>query len=151
LSPARPPDWLWNRARLGAAAAFVLCAFLLGFRSPGLSHDEAAGLTGAVRMLTPGQASFPHDPASGFTFAGRWWPLMATPDRGPLRGYLSLLPFAAYGANYSTVRLLAALLGAFGIWGFSILTRDLRSPCTRVAWASGWSRSACCRLPWRNT
>jgi Dolichyl-phosphate-mannose-protein mannosyltransferase len=118
-------DRRWDLARFGALAAFLVCACGLGFRSPGLYYDEAIFLNGAVKMLAPGhEIPFAHDPWSWITVFGREWPVMVLPYVGPLRSYLALIPFSIYGPNYFTARILTMLIGAFGIWGFSVLVRD---------------------------
>jgi hypothetical protein len=116
---------LWNKAPIAAVAAYLLCACLLGFRSPGLDYDEAIFFNGAVQVLHSGtEPTFAHDPWSWVTAFGRRWPIMVMPYIGPMRGYLALIPFGIFGPNYYTVRILAALLGAFGIWGVSVLIRS---------------------------
>ena len=137
VTPTASDSWLWKRARLGAIFAYLLCACLLGFRSPGMYYDEAIFLNGAVQVLSSGQEpSFAHDPWSWVTIFGRRWPVMVIPYVGPMRDYLALLPFSLFGTNYFSARLLAALLGAFGIWGFSVLIRDQFDPRTAaiVSW-----------------
>src|SRR5437667_4803459 len=116
---------IWNTVRVGSVAIYFLCGAVLGFRSPGMYYDEAIFLNAAVQVLSSGQEpSFAHDPWSWVTILGRRWPIMVMPYIGPMRDYLVLLPFSLFGPNYLSARLLAALLGAFGIWGFSVLIRD---------------------------
>jgi hypothetical protein len=88
-------------------------------------YDEAIFLNGAVQMVSSGQEpAFAHDPWSWPTVFGRRWPIMVKPYVGPMKAYLAVLPFAIFGPNYFTARILAALLGAFSMWGFSVLIRD---------------------------
>jgi hypothetical protein len=116
---------LWNKAPIAALAVYLLWACILGFRSPGMNYDEAVFLNGAVQVLQSGQEpSFAHDPWSWGTAFGRRWPIMVLPYAGALREYLALIPFGIFGPNYYTARGLMALLGAFGIWGVSILVRS---------------------------
>jgi len=118
-------------ARLAAIATYLLCAAALGFRNPGLYYDEAIFFNAAVQVVNSGQEpTFAHDPWSWVTIAGRRWPVMVLPYIGPIRSYLATIPFALFGPNYYTARILTALLGAFGIWGFSVLIRDQIDPRT---------------------
>src|SRR5207245_6786591 len=67
----------WNKARLAAVVAYLLCACGLGFRSPGLHYDEAIYVNGAVQMLSPRQeVAFTADPWSWVRIFGRQWPVM---------------------------------------------------------------------------
>jgi Dolichyl-phosphate-mannose-protein mannosyltransferase len=117
--------WLWNRAPVAAVAMYLVCAAWLGFRSPGMDNDEAVFFSGAVHVLNSGQEpSFTHDPWSWITVFGRHWPVMVLPYAGSLRCYLSLIPFALFGANYYTARMVTMLAGAFGIWGLAVLVRS---------------------------
>ena len=121
--PSHSP--LWNRVHLGAIGVYLLCACVMGFRSPGMYYDEAIFLNGAVQVVSSGQEpTFAHDPWSWVTVFGRRWPIMVMPYVGPMRDYLAIPPFALFGPNYFSARMLAALMGAFGIWGFSILIQD---------------------------
>jgi hypothetical protein len=115
-------DSLWKKAPMGAIAAYLLCACSLGFRSPGLFYDEAIFFNGAVQVLNSGQEpDFAHDPWSWGTGFGRRWPIMVLPYVGAVRDYLAVIPFAIFGPNYYTARILTTLVGAFGIWGVSVL------------------------------
>ena len=92
-------------------------------------YDEAIFLNGAVHLLGSGQEPpFAHDPWSWVTVFGRQVPIMVLPYVGAIRDYLVLLPFAAFGPNYYTARIPTALVGAFGIWGLSVLLRDRIGP-----------------------
>jgi len=114
-----------NAARLAAIATYLLCAAVLGFRSPGMYYDEAIFFNGAVQMVNSGQEpAFAHDQWSWVTLLGRQWPIMVMPYVGSIRNYLAAIPFAAFGPNYYTARILSSLLGAIGIWGFSVLIRE---------------------------
>ncbi len=116
----------WNRARIAAVAGYLICAAGLGFNSPGLFYDEAIFLNGAVQMLhSPKEPTFAHDKWSWFEFADRHWPVMVLPYVGPIRSYLALLPFALFGPNNYTARILTTLIGAFALWGFGVLVRGL--------------------------
>src|SRR6266481_5269845 len=116
---------IWNAVRVGSVAIYFLCGAVLGFRSPGMYYDEAIFLNGAVQVLSSGQEpSFAHDPWSWVTILGRRWPIMVMPYVGAVRDYLVLLPFALFGPGYYAARIPTALVGAFGIWGLSILMRD---------------------------
>jgi hypothetical protein len=118
-------QWLWNKGPIAALAVYLLCACILGFRSPGLDYDEAIFFNGAVQVLNSGQEpTFAHDPWSWGTAFRRRWPIMVLPYVGAVREYLALVPFAIFGPNYYTARILTALLGAFGIWGMSVLIRS---------------------------
>ena len=48
---------------------------------------------------------------------------MVLPYAGSVRSYLALVPFAIFGPNYYTTRMLTMLVGAFAIWGLSVLIR----------------------------
>jgi len=116
---------MWNTVRVGSAAVYLLCAAVSGFRSPGMYYDEAIFLNGGVQVISSGQEpSFAHDPSSWVTIFGRRWPIMVMPYVGAIRDYLVLLPFAIFGPTYYAARIPTALVGAFGIWGLSILMRD---------------------------
>ncbi len=112
----------WNKARLAAVAAYLLCACGLGFRSPGLHYDEAIFVNGAVQMLSGRQdLAFAAEAFSWVRISGRQWPLMVLPYAGPMRSYASVVPFAIFGVSTTTARVVTTLLGALGIWGFSVL------------------------------
>ncbi len=112
-------------ASLGAVSLYLLCALLLGFKEPGLHYDEAVLQHGAVQMLTSsGEPYFAHDRGSWIRFGGRYWPLMVLPYVGSVKAYLLLLPFALFGPSPGVSRLVAALLGAFGIWGIARLLEE---------------------------
>jgi Dolichyl-phosphate-mannose-protein mannosyltransferase len=118
-------QWLWNRGPVAAVAVYLVCAAWLGFQSPGMDNDEAVFLSGAVHVLNSRQEpSFTHDPWSWITVFGRHWPVMVLPYAGSLRCYLSLIPFALFGPNYYTARMVTTLAGAFGIWGLAVLVRS---------------------------
>ena len=103
----------------------LLCVAVMGFRSPGLYYDEAIFFNAAVHVVNSGQEPpFAHDPWSWITLFDRRWPVMVLPYVGPIRSYLAMIPFAIFGANYYTARILTAILGAFAIWGFAVLIRD---------------------------
>jgi 4-amino-4-deoxy-L-arabinose transferase-like glycosyltransferase len=88
-------------------------------------YDEAIFFNGAVQVLNSGQEpAFAHDPWSWITVLGRRWPVMVMPYVGAVTDYLAVLPFAVFGPNYYTVRILKMILGGLGIWGFSILIRN---------------------------
>src|SRR4051794_36873099 len=115
----------WNKARLAAVAAYLLCACGLGFRSPGLHYDEAIFVNGAVQVLSGRQElAFAAQPWSWVKISGRQWPLMVLPYAGPMRAYAAVLPFAVFGVSTSAARIVTTLLGALGIWGFSVLIGD---------------------------
>ena len=115
-------QWLWNKAPIAALAVYLLCACILGFRSPGLDYDEAVFFNGAVQVLNSGQEpTFAHDPWSWGTAFGRRWPIMVLPYIGAVRDYLALIPFSIFGPNYYAARILTTLVGAFGIWSMSVL------------------------------
>ena len=123
-SAASDSSRVWNKAPVAAVALYLLCAVLLGFPGPGMNNDEAVFFNGAVQMVNSGQEpTFAHDPWSWVTISGRRWPLMVLPYAGALRGYLALLPFALFGSNYYTARVVTMLVGAFALWGFSVLVR----------------------------
>src|SRR5436190_13399967 len=115
----------WNKGPLAAVVLYLLFSALLGFQNPGLHNDEAVYYDGAVHVLnSPQEPSFAHDPWSWVTIFGRRWPVMVVPYVGAVRAYLVLLPFAFFGPSYYAARIPTALVGAFGIWGLSILMRD---------------------------
>jgi hypothetical protein len=116
---------VWNRLRLAALAAYALLALAFGLDGPGMHYDEAIFLNAAVHVTTApfDEPPFAHDPWSWFTAAGRRWPLMVLPYAAPVRSYLAMVPFAVFGANYYTARVLTALIGAFAIWALSVLVR----------------------------
>ena len=126
---------LWNVAPVGAILVYFLCASVLGLRSPGLYYDEAIFFNGAVHVLNSGQEpSFAHDPWSWITVFGRRWPVMVMPYVGAGTDYLALIPFAVFGPNYYTIRILKVVLGGFGIWGFSVLiSRLFDAPAAAVS------------------
>ncbi|MGH9657722.1 MAG: glycosyltransferase family 39 protein [Bryobacteraceae bacterium] len=108
----------------------------MGLEKPGYHYDEALLARGAVHMLnSPGEPAFAHDRWSWVQIGGRYFPIMVLPYAGPIKDYLLLVPFALFGPDYQIARLLAAILGAFGIWGFSVLVRDLYDETT-AAWTS---------------
>jgi len=113
---------LGKKALIAAIAVYLLCACILGFRSPGLFYDEAVFFNGAVQVLNSGQEpTFAHDPWSWGTAFGRRWPIMVLPYIGAVRDYLALIPFSIFGPNYYAARILTTLVGAFGIWSMSVL------------------------------
>jgi hypothetical protein len=116
---------VWDKLRYGALAAYVSLAALMGLDGPGMHYDEALFFNAAVHVVSSaGEPSFAHDPWSWFPFAGRTWPLMALPYAAPVRSYLAMIPFALFGANYYTARILTMLVGVFAIWALSVLVRD---------------------------
>jgi len=126
-----PPDVdrLWNRARIAAIAVYLLSALGLGLQSPGMHYDEAIYFNSAVHLLTSRQPPpFAIQPWSWITVADRQWPIMVLPYAGPLRSYLALGPFAMFGANNWSARMVTVFMGALGIWGFSVLIRDQLNP-----------------------
>jgi Dolichyl-phosphate-mannose-protein mannosyltransferase len=116
----------YTRAPLAAVLVYLACAALLGFQKPGLHNDEAVFFDPAVHMLHSAQEpSFAHDPWSWVTILGWRWPLMVLPYAGAVRSYLAMIPFAVFGANYYTTRIVTTLVGAFALWGLSILVREM--------------------------
>ena len=125
MNAASPdPRLLWNKVPLAAVVLYFLFAALLGLPGPGMNNDEAVFFDGAAHMANSSQEpSFAHDPWSWVTIAGRRWQLMVLPYAGALRSYLALIPFTLFGSNYYTARIVTMLVGAFALWGFSVLVR----------------------------
>ena len=135
----RPP------ARIGAGicALLVYCfwALLLISQKPGLQYDEALHVAGAVHMLR-GVGEFPltHEPHCWITVGQHSFPLMALRYTGAVKDYFCLPLFAVTGPRMSVIRLASMLLGAAGIWGLYILSRDQFGP--RVAAATAFVLAA---------
>lgn len=111
---------LWRWSPVGAAALYLLVAYLLGFNSIGLQNDESLHQHGAVHLLTSTkEPSFVYHKGSWIYFAGRQWPLMIIPYAGAIKHYLMVVPFAVFGTDAAVGRLVSALLGALGIWGIA--------------------------------
>jgi hypothetical protein len=104
---------------------YLVLAIVLALQSPGLQYDEALMAHGAVHILTGmGEPTFAHDRGSWVNLGSRWFPLMVIPYVGATKHYLLLVPFALFGPQVLILRLLSAMLAAFGIWGLSGLLRQ---------------------------
>ncbi len=110
---------------LAAVMLYLALASVLALQSPGLHYDEALMAHGAVHILTgTGEPTLAHDRGSWVHLGSHWFPLMVIPYVGAAKHYLLLLPFALLGPQVLIVRLLSAMLAAFGIWGLSELLRQ---------------------------
>ena len=111
-------SWWW--LPIGAAALYLLMAFLLGFKTIGLQYDESLNQHGAVHLLTSTEKpSFAYHRGSWIPLFGRYWPLMIIPYAGAVKHYVLVLPFAIFGTDAAVGRFASALLGAIGIWGIA--------------------------------
>jgi 4-amino-4-deoxy-L-arabinose transferase-like glycosyltransferase len=100
---------------LALAAAFISAR-------PGPSNDETLFQAGAVHLLTStGLPSFTHSGHGWVNIGGRWWPLMMMPYAGAVSFYLLWPVFTLFGPELVVGRVVAALLGAFGLWSVARL------------------------------
>ncbi len=128
VSPAaglRTPDRRYRLVIVAAVMLYLTVATVLALQAPGLQYDEALMAHGAVHLLTGvGEPTFAHDRGSWVHLDSRWFPLMVIPYVGAAKHYLLLVPFALFGPHVLIIRLLSAMLAAFGIWGLSELLRQ---------------------------
>jgi hypothetical protein len=128
ISP-RTTDRRFTLTILFALVLNLVLATVLALQSPGLQYDEALMAHGAVHMLKGvGEPTFAHDRGSWVKFDNRWFPLMVIPYVGAAKHYLLLGPFALFGPRVLIVRLVSAVLAAFGIWGLAQLVRQEIGP-----------------------
>jgi hypothetical protein len=115
----------WRFGGIFAALLALSAAAFLGFASVGLQYDECLQLAGAVHVLESPNAppAFAYPRAAWIPLGERWWPLVVIPYAGAVKAYLLLGPFALLGTSAAVCRLVAALILAGGIWGFSRLLR----------------------------
>src|SRR5260370_19886403 len=108
-----------------AVVIYCLAGLMQIRQKPGLQHDEAFLVLGAVHMrhLPHQELTLPHDPDTWVEAFGVWFPLMTARYVGAVKEYLCLPVFAAFGTRTALVRILSMLLGAFGIWGIARLVR----------------------------
>ncbi|MEP7269899.1 MAG: hypothetical protein ABI882_00250 [Acidobacteriota bacterium] len=108
----------------GAILIYFVWVALLGVQTLGLEYDEALLQHGAVHILNSrSEPTFAHDWGSWLRFAGRYWPLTVLPYAGAVKSYLVLVPFALFGPKLIVIRVISALLGAFGLFGIARLLR----------------------------
>ena len=115
--------WRWGIP----CALLIHCLFAgLAIRQrPGLNHDEALLVLGAVQMrISPGELVLPHDPDSWVRVFNRHFPLMTMRYIGAVKDYLCLPLFAIFRHHTSVLRVVSMLLGVFGIWAFAKLISD---------------------------
>ncbi len=114
---------LWNRALPWAIVLYCLAGIIQIRQKPGLQHDEALLVLGAVHMrhAPEKEITIPHDPDTWIDLGGFWAPLMTARYVGAIKEYLCLPVFAIFGTRTAMIRLLSLLLGAIGIWGLGRL------------------------------
>ncbi len=118
------PGKHWRWILLSAVALYLVIALCLILQRPGLQYDEALLVQGSVQMrISPAELPLPHDPDTWICPLGRCFPLMTVRYVGSAKEYLCLPVFAVFGNNTVALRVLSALLGAFGIWGIASLVR----------------------------
>src|SRR5260370_5559385 len=112
--------WRW-----GVPCALMIHCLLAGLairQRPGLNHDEALSVLGAVQMrISPDELALPHDPDTWVLFFGQHFPLMTMRYIGAVKDYLCLPLFAIFRHHTSVIRVVSMLLAVFGIWAFAKL------------------------------
>src|SRR5687767_5414415 len=120
----------WKLLTLGSIALYCVLSLLMIAQRPGLQYDESLLVLGAVHIRHSSQVlTLPHDPDTWICVFGRCLPLMTVRYVGALKEYLSLPFFMAFGPTPEVIRGVSALLGAFGLWGFSRLIAQIPGAC----------------------
>ena len=111
----------WRLAIVCAVSLYCLAGAWLIAQKPGLQYDEALLVAGAVHLRhSPGEFALQHAPHSWTCALGRCLPLMAEGRYiGPMKEYLAVPLFAAFGPRPSVTRGISLLLGAVGLWAMA--------------------------------
>ena len=127
--------WRW-----GVPCALVIHCLFAGLairQRPGLNHDEALSVLGAVQMrISPDELSLPHDPDTSVSLFGQHIQLMSVRYVGAVKDYLCLPLFAIFRHHTSVIRVVSMLLAVFGIWALAKLISDHAGPPTAALTAA---------------